>query len=276
MRTVLIIAQKEIRDALRNRWIAASALLLAALALTLALLGTAPGGSVKASALVVTNVNLASLSVYLVPLIALMLSFDALAGEFERGTMLLLLTYPVERWQVVVGKFCGHLCVLCIAIACGYGCAAALAGFDASNQLNDWLAFASLIGSSVLLGAVFLALGYLASMVVRERATAAGIAIGLWILLVVLYDLVLLGVLLSGGEALAIGEQAFRALLLANPTDAYRLFNLAGSDTATSVSGLASVGGEAVTSALLPLAVMGAWVLTPLIATSLIFQRREL
>ena len=275
MRTVMIIAQREIRDALRNRWIAASALLLAALALTLALLGTAPGGSVKASTLAVTNVSLASLSVYLVPLIALMLSFDALAGEFERGTMLLLLTYPVERWQVVVGKFCGHLCVLCIAIAFGYGCAAALAALDGGNDVADWLAFGSLIGSSVLLGAVFLALGYLASMIVRERATAAGIAIGLWILLVVLYDLALLGMLLSSGDTLVIGEHVFRALLLANPTDAYRLFNLAGSDAATAVSGLTNVG-SGVTSVYLPLAVMIGWVVTPLIVTSLIFQRREL
>ena len=276
MKIVLIIAHKEIRDALRNRWVAASALLLAALALTLAFLGTAPAGSVKASMLAVTNVSLASLSVYLVPLIALMLSFDALAGEFERGTMLLLLTYPVQRWQVLVGKFCGHLCVLFVAIACGYGCAALLAAVGGDNGVEEWFAFGSLIGSSVLLGAVFLALGYLASMVVRERATAAGIALGLWIVLVVLYDLVLLGVLLSSQGSLAIGEQAFQVLLLANPTDAYRLFNLTGSHGATLVSGLTKADGGAATGTLLPLSVMTMWVLTPLLATSLLFRRREL
>ena len=71
------IALKEIRGGLRNRWVASLIVTLAGLALILALLGAAPGGGVKASALSVTVVSLASLSVYLLPLIALMLSYDA-------------------------------------------------------------------------------------------------------------------------------------------------------------------------------------------------------
>ena len=50
-----------------------------------------------------------------------MLSFDALVGEFERGTMMLLLTYPVTRWQVIMGKFLGHVLILFVAILLGYG-----------------------------------------------------------------------------------------------------------------------------------------------------------
>ena len=42
----LIIAGKEVRDGLRNRWVLATTLLLAALALTLAFLGSAPTGTV--------------------------------------------------------------------------------------------------------------------------------------------------------------------------------------------------------------------------------------
>ena len=109
MRQVLIIAGKELRDGMRNRWVLATTVLLAALALTLAFLGAAPTGSVKLSALAVTIVSLSSLSIFLVPLIALLLSYDAIVGEVDRGTMALLLAYPVARWQVVVGKFAGHL-----------------------------------------------------------------------------------------------------------------------------------------------------------------------
>jgi ABC-type Na+ efflux pump permease subunit len=39
--------------------------------------------------------------------IALLISHDAIVGEMERGTMLLLLSYPVGRWQVLIGKFVG-------------------------------------------------------------------------------------------------------------------------------------------------------------------------
>ena len=121
MTTVMILAGKEIRDGFRNRWVAGSILLLALLALSLSLLGSAPAGGVKASTLSITVASLSSLSVYLLPLIALMLSYDALVGEFERGTMLLLLAYPVARWQVILGKFAGHMAILIVAITIGYG-----------------------------------------------------------------------------------------------------------------------------------------------------------
>ena len=46
-----------------------------------------------------------------------------------------------------------------------------------------------MVGSSVLLGAAFVALGILVSTLVRDRGTAAGIAVGVWLLLVLLYDM---------------------------------------------------------------------------------------
>ena len=102
MRNVLLIAGKEIQESLRNRWVLATTLLLAALALTLTLLGSAPTGSVGVRPLDVVIVSLSSLSVFLLPLIALLISHDAIVGEIERGTMLLLLSYPVGRWQVLL------------------------------------------------------------------------------------------------------------------------------------------------------------------------------
>ena len=46
MRNILIVARKEIQEGLRNRWVLATTLLLAALALTLTFLGSAPTGNV--------------------------------------------------------------------------------------------------------------------------------------------------------------------------------------------------------------------------------------
>lgn len=47
MNPVWIITGKEARDSLRNRWVLAAVLLLAALALSLGFLGSSPTGSVK-------------------------------------------------------------------------------------------------------------------------------------------------------------------------------------------------------------------------------------
>lgn len=275
MRALAILAASEIRDGLRNRWVAAIILLLAALALSLALLGSAPSGSVRATPMAITVASLASLTVYLLPLIALMLAFDALVGELERGTLLLLLTYPVARWQVVVGKFLGHSLILLAALLVGYGGAGLVLQFTGGADAASWHAYLVLIATSWLLGSAFVAIGYLVSVLVRERATAAGVAVALWLLFVVLYDLGLLGLLLADtGQRLTTGLVA--ALMLANPTDIFRIINLTGSEAVSLLAGMAEAGRAAGLRPLLLVGLLAGWVAVPLALTVLRFQRKEL
>ena len=276
MNAAMIIAGKELKDGIRNRWILALTLLLAALALSLAFLGSAPVGAVDAGRLSVTIVSLASLTIFLVPLIALMLSYDAIVGDQERGTLLLVLTYPVSRWQLLFGKFIGHLAIIAIAMTAGYGLAAvAIAATGEGVLLSEWLPFAGLLGTSILLGGAFLAIGYLISTLVAERATAAGVAVGIWLIFVLIYDMALLGILVADqGENLKAGFM--NILLLANPTDAFRLFNLTGTDALSTLSGMAAAAGQSHLPPLVPLLVLLAWNLLPLSAAGLIFKRKEI
>ena len=276
MRNILIIAGKEIQEGLRNRWVLATTLLLAALALTLTFLGNAPTGSVGVGALDVVIVSLSSLTIFLVPLIALLISHDAIVGDIERGTMLLLLSYPVGRWQVILGKFVGHLAILAFATVLGYGVAAiALVGTGEAIEVGSWTAFAMLIGSSILLGAVFIAVGYLVSALVHQRGTAAGIAIGIWLVLVLVYDMALLALLVvDQGRAVSAGTLS--ALLLLNPTDVYRMFNLAGSTNVSMFSGMAGLADTMTLSAPILLAALTAWAVLPLALATFAFSRREL
>lgn len=276
MRAVLIIALKEIQEGLRNRWVLATTLILAALALTLTFLGSAPTGTVGVRALDVVIVSLSSLTIFLVPLIALLISHDAIVGEMERGTMLLLLSYPVARWQVVLGKFVGHLAILSFATLFGYGAAgAALASTGTAIDAESWAAFASMVGSSILLGAVFIAMGYLISALVRDRGTAAGAAIGIWLLFVLIYDMALLGLLVVDQGRNVTGG-LLSALLLLNPTDVYRLLNLAGSANVSSLSGMAGVAAGAAMSRSALIGALAAWILVPLAVAAFGFSRREL
>jgi Cu-processing system permease protein len=276
LRNIFIVASKEIRESLRNRWVLATTLLLAALALSLTFLGSAPTGNVGVRALDVVIVSLSSLTIFLLPLIALLISHDAIVGEMERGTMLLLLSYPVARWQVVLGKFVGHLAILAFATLIGYGAAAAaLAATGAGIDAESWQAFAAMVGSSVLLGGVFIAIGYLTSALVRDRGTAAGIAIGIWLLLVLIYDMALLGLLvIDQGQVVSAG--VLNALLLLNPADVYRLFNLTGFANVSTFSGMAGLAGSAVLSPSMLLAALAAWTVLPLALAAAAFSRREL
>ena len=275
MSIIWTLALKELRDGFRNRWVAAAIILLAILALSLSILGSAPTGSVSISALDIRVISLASLSVYLIPLIALMLSYDALVGEFERGTMMLLLAYPVTRWQIIMGKFLGHLLILLIAILLGYGGTMVILTLLTDSGSEGWQAYAVMMASSLVLGAVFIALGYLVSVIVRERATAVGAAIGLWLVFVVLYDLLLFG-LLTMDEEQKIGQQLFSMLMLVSPTDTYRVLNLSLFEGVSEAAGIAGVASEAGLGAVLLVSSMLTWIILPLGATLLLFQRREL
>ena len=275
MKMLWILTMKELRDGFRNRWIAAAIIVLGILALVLSVLGSAPTGSVSVSELDVSVVSLASLSVYLIPLIALMLSFDAMVGEFERGTMMLLLTYPVTRWQVIMGKFLGHVLILFIAILVGYGGVVIAMTLVAGSSTEGWQAYVVMMASSMLLGAVFVALGYLVSVLVKERATAVGAAIGLWLVFVVLYDLLLFGALTLDKDQL-IGQQLFSMLMLISPTDTYRVLNLSSFEGVSEAAGIAGVASEAGLSGTLLVSAMLLWVIVPLAGTLLVFQRREL
>lgn len=276
MRNVLLIAAKEIQESLRNWWVLSTTLLLAALALTLTFLGSAPTGTVGVRALDVVIVSLSSLTIFLLPLIALLISHDAIIGEIERGTMLLLLSYPIGRWQVLLGKFAGHLAILAFAIVLGYGAAAlALVTTGAAIDTDSWAAFGKMIGSSILLGASFIAVGYLISSLVRARGTAAGIAVGIWLFLVLIYDIALLGLLVvDQGRLISAG--LLNALLLLNPTDIYRMFNLAGSANVSVFSGMAGLADTMTLNPGILLMALAAWATLPLALSAFVFSRREL
>ena len=274
MTNILIIARKEIQEGLRNRWVLATTLLLAALSLTLSFLGSAPTGNVGVNQLDVVIVSLSSLTIFLLPLIALLLSHDAIVGESERGTMLLLLSYPIGRGEVIFGKFLGHLAILAFATLIGFGASAAaltLTGTDITGE--SWLAFLSMLGSSVLLGAVFLAIGYLTSTLARERSTAGGIAIGIWLFFVLIYDMALLGGLVAA-QGRAVPPLLLDLLLVANPTDAYRLLNL-GSGNAGTLSGMGGVAANSRLSAPVMIVALSLWTIVPLGVATFFFSRRE-
>ena len=125
-----------------------------------------------------TVASLTSLATFLMPLIALLLAYDAIVGEEEGGTLLLLLTYPLGRGQLLLGKFLGHGLILALATLIGFG-SAALAILVLVPEVEAAIllgAFGRFMGSSLLLGCVFLALAYAlssrASEIQRRRAGA--------------------------------------------------------------------------------------------------------
>lgn len=182
MSNVLIVAHKEFRDGLRNRWVLAISIMLGLLAIGIAYFGAAASGAVGFTSLPTTIVSLSSLAVFLIPLIALLLAYDAVVGEQHQGTLLLLLTYPLLRRELLLGKFLGHGMILAVATLLGFGVAGLVIAVSA-DTIEPAELFQSLglfILSAILLGWVFIALAYLVSTAVVEKSRAAGLALLAW------------------------------------------------------------------------------------------------
>ncbi|MCE8035069.1 ABC transporter permease [Billgrantia tianxiuensis] len=274
MNTALIVARKEFQDGLRNRWVLAIALILAALAVGIAWFGAAASGGMGFTSLATTVVSLSTLAVFLIPLIALLLAYDAVVGEQEAGTLLLLLTYPLSRTSLLLGKFLGHGLILGAATALGFGIAGTVIALAAEGVVLGELvaSLGLLILSSVLLGWVFIAFAYLISVWVSEKARAAGLALGVWFLFVLVFDLGLLALLVSvqsGGDWLP-------WLLLLNPTDGFRLINMVGFDSSQAYTGVTAIAqGSAFHVGWLLLILVG-WIVAPLGLAVLRFRRHSL
>lgn len=258
--SIIAVTQLELLLAGRNMWVATSVIMMGLFTVVLTLAGGAPTGTLGVDPLLVTLTSITTLSVYLIPLIGLLLSFDAISGEAERGTLALGLTYPLSRGEILIGKFLAHTCVLAFAIAVGLGLAVGLTIWQSGADLSYAPLF-KLFGTSLALGAAFLGIGYLVSSLVRQTGVASGIVIIIWLVCVVLYDLGLLGALVAddGGT---FTKTIFPWLLVANPADAFRLINMPDvsvSDLASGISAAGSVSGAAaqLTSLLLwPLAAL--------------------
>lgn len=257
---VLTIAHKELRDRLRNRWVLAIALVFTAFALVIAYFGGAQQGAVGLRNIEFTIASLVSLVIYLIPLIALLLGFDAIVGERERGSLDLLLALPITRLELLLGKYLGLAAALSLSTVAGFGAAALLLGAQAGRAaLGPYLGF---MGSSVLLGLAFLSLAVMLSVVAADRTRASGLAIALWFFFVLVFDLVLLGLLvLTGGQA---GGDWFAWALLLNPADVFRILNVFSLDDVRTLYGLSSIVPPALAKPWLMAMVMLGWIAAPL------------
>jgi Cu-processing system permease protein len=275
MSPICTIAGQEIRDGFKNHWIIVLTLIVIGFSLSLAFLGSAPGGSVGTSSLLVTVVSLSSLTIFLIPLMGLMLSYDSLGSDIERGIMIILLSYPVNRWQIIIGKFLGHITILAFSITIGYLTAGVIVSYSSNSiDYENWIIFVFMIISSIVLGGTFLSIGYLISSCVKDRSMAGGIAIGIWLFLVLVYDMALLGLIVSYEDIF--NEYIFNILLLINPTDIYRLLNLGSFDSVANFSGTTGM----ITNVNLKSWILGiiqlVWMIVPLVLAVIVFKKKEI
>lgn len=272
MNPICAVALKEFQDGLRNRWFISITCIFALLAIGLSYYGSVASGQISPPSLSTTIASLSSLSVFIIPLIALLLCYDSFVGEQESGTLLLLLTYPISHTQLLLGKFIGQGSIITLATIIGFGSAAVLLGFN-TDFATVLPAFALFILTASLLGLSFVGLAYIISLSVTEKSKAAGIALILWLFFVLIFDLGLLAILIGIEDGVT--QQGLVQLMLFNPADLFRLINLAALDSGD-VNGVLAVAINSDYSLSSLLLMMLAWVVSPLLFALFIFSKKSI
>ena len=267
---ILSVAKKEFQTGYRNKIIIFLTLLMAALALVIAYFGSAARGQVGLDASGATIVSLVSLSTYIIPVIALVLGHDLIVGEHEGRTLQLMLTLPVSKTELYIGKFIGQGLSIMSSITIGFGIVGVfLATTTNAGILKDFL---SLIISSNLLGLCFLSLAQLSSAIVSQRVKSIGIALFFWFFFVLIFDLLLISLLvITEGN---VETSLFSYLLFLNPTDIFRVINFFRIEEAKSSFGLITLAKD---SSYLAFAYASfiVWICAPLCLGNFIFKRKE-
>jgi Cu-processing system permease protein len=268
---VWTIAQRELRESLRNRWLWFFAAGFAALALALSRASLVSAGYSGLGGFGRTAASLINALLLFVPLLGLIIGAGLIAGDRERGTLSYLLAQPVTRAEIFAGKALGGTMALASALALGFGLAA-LGLASAGGGSPE--AFLALAGFTLLLAIALLGLGLAISARARRASTASGAALIAWLALVFLSDLGLVGASL----ALRPSPATLLAMLLANPLQTFKVAAIYGLHT--SLDALGPVGQYAMHRfgdglPWLFVLVLAAWIAAAYSAAYVLFRRAE-
>ncbi|NLN07987.1 MAG: ABC transporter permease [Firmicutes bacterium] len=120
---------------------------------------------------------------FLGPLIGLIMGFDAISGERDRGTLSHVLSQPIYRDALINGKFIAGVAVLAMVIF-GLGLLTGALGiliFGVPPTLSEFLRIITFLLLSIVYISFWLALSLLFSIVFRQTTTSALAGIALWL-----------------------------------------------------------------------------------------------
>ena len=132
---------------------------------------------------VLVQIDFSSVVALLLSFLAVVLGFDSICGERQRGTLKEMLSNPVPRGQVVVAKLVGGIVSLCVPFTLAFVVSLLIMLGNPDIQLagDDWLRLALFfVLSCLFLGQVF-SLSLMVSSLTRDASTSLTICLFAWL-----------------------------------------------------------------------------------------------
>ena len=216
MNHLLLSAKLDISEAIRSRWFLVYALVFGAVVVGLFISGLTESrvmGFTGLSRLLVTYLQI---TMALLPLFVLLTTVRSMVGDRESGTFEYMLSLPVGLGSWFWGKCIGRFVVVflpvfaAMALAIAWG---ALKGLEI--PVMPVVYYTGLLLSLAL---CFLGFGFLISTLTRSTEVATGLALIMWLFMLLFLDLILLGILIKTG----LDSESVVAVALLNPLQVFR------------------------------------------------------
>ncbi len=269
------IAKKEFMDNLRSKWIMVLTIIF--ILLTLVMSFVQGGGGL--SSMEVTVVGIMAIASMLVPIIAIMLGYNTITGEAESGSLLVVLSNSITRFEVLIGKFVGLGSVLSTSILLGFGIAGIVIMVEDSSNVAGYFIFMIL---TILLGLMFLSLSMCFSSLLKRTVMSLGAGIGIYFWGMII-GTVLMGVYLAttpGSDLMSMANNMpdwmMSAMMILSPMDMYQTSTMLGfSMTSLSTGGFSISLPSYITLPRL-LIVYAMWIIVPMIVGYFSFKKRDI
>ncbi|NKB67323.1 MAG: ABC transporter permease subunit [Candidatus Latescibacteria bacterium] len=124
---------------------------------------------------------------YMLSFLCVVLAYNAISGELERGTLRLVLANPLARGSFLAGKFLAHLTTLVVVVLLGSLLSLAMLAMSGLVTLDGalWRSYAFFLLTATLFAALFLLLSIGVSVLARNSASSLVFLVTAWTLLIV-------------------------------------------------------------------------------------------
>ena len=122
-------------------------------------------------------------------LLSLLFAYDAIAGDWETGTLRLVLSHPVRRGSVLLAKYIAAMVCLLLPVLMSLLLTLIQCSFARSLQFSteDFLRVGGLLLTTIVYLSVFYLIGLLVSTTTRRASTSLMLCMFLWVVLVLVY-----------------------------------------------------------------------------------------
>ena len=138
---------------------------------------------------ILTSIDIVLIFQGILSLLALTFAYDAIAGEYEHGTLRLVLSHPVRRGSILIAKYIGAMVCLLVPLLMSLLLMLILLTTSAMISLNtdDFLRIGGIVLTSVVYLSLFYLIGMLISAMTRRNSTALILSMFVWGFLVLVY-----------------------------------------------------------------------------------------